>query len=177
MSDNDGRAFTKAALSRVNKIREAVKPVTLPPTEVTPSVDQPVLPHSLFKDTRGYIEKVVFQINRSYEHTCYDACAVMIRRLVEVLIIEAFEHHGMASKVQNTHGDYLYLGDLIDKTVAEPSWTLGRNAKRGLPKLKTIGDQSAHSRRYNARRTYIDAVIIDVRTVAEELLYLAALRK
>ncbi len=71
----------------------------------------------------------------------------------------------------------MYLSDLIRKALDERTWNLGRSTKRGLGHLKTIGDQSAHSRRYNARREYIDEVIIDVRTVSEELLYLSALRR
>ena len=150
---------------------------TRPHSEVTAPADQPVLPHSMFADTRGYIEKVVFQINRSYSSTSYDACAVMMRRLLEMLIIEAFEHHGIATKIKGGSGDFLQLGDMIPVVLAETKWNLGRNSKRALPRLKDIGDKSAHDRRYNAKRQYIDELIIDLRTVAEELLYLAALKK
>lgn len=167
----------KAVLGAAKSIQKVAASVGRPPVEITTSLNEPVLPYSLFKGTRGYIEKIVIQINRTYEHACYDACAVMMRRLVEVLIIEAFEHHGISKKIQDSSGDFLYLQDLIAATLAEPGWSLGRNTKRGLGKLKTIGDQSAHSRRYNARRTYVDDVIIDLRTISEEFLYLAALRK
>jgi hypothetical protein len=166
----------KAVLGAAKQIAEAAAKLGRPPIEVTASRNEPVLPVSLFKGTRGYIEKIVLQINRTYEHTCYDACAVMIRRLVEVLIIEAFEYHKLTSKIQNAAGDFFYLQDLIAAATTEPTWSLGRNAKGGLSRLKTIGDQSAHSRRYNARRTYIDEVIIDLRTVSEEFLYLAKLK-
>lgn len=168
--------LAKSAASVARRIQESVREFALPPAEVMPAADQPVLPHSLFANTRGYMEKVVYQINRTYGATCYDACAVMIRRLVEVLIIEAFEHNNIAGKIKNKDGDYLFLDDLIDRTLAEP-WSLGRIAKRGLKKLKTIGDQSAHSRRYNARRQYIDDVIIELRAVSEEFLYIAGLKK
>jgi hypothetical protein len=166
----------KSVLAAAKRIQESAALLGRPPVEVTASHNEPVLPTSLFKDTRGYIEKIVVQVNRTYEHTCYDACAVMIRRLIEVLIIEAFEHHGLAANIQSSGGDFLYLQDLISATLSESSWNLGRNAKAGLRRLKTIGDQSAHSRRYNARRTYVDEVVIDLRTVAEELLYLAGMK-
>lgn len=166
----------KAAVALARAIHESVRDINRPPSEISAPSNEPVLPHSLFRDTRGYIEKIVYQVNRTYDQTCYDACAVMIRRLIEVLIIEAFEHHKISSKIQNPSGDFFYLQDLITAAVAETSWKLGRNTKSGLDKLKTIGDQSAHSRRYNARREYIDDVIINLRTVAEEFLYLAGLR-
>ncbi len=166
----------KAALEVARRIQAASSPDNVQPSETTASSNQPVLPNSLFFNTRGYLQSIVYQINRSYEHTCYDACAVMIRRLVEILIIECFENHQCASKIKNPSDDYLYLDDLISCTLAE-NWGLGRNTKLGLRKLKRIGDQSAHSRRYNARREYVDDVIIDLRTVAEELLYVAALKR
>jgi hypothetical protein len=76
----------------------------------------------------------------------------MMRRLIETLIIEAFEHHGIAHKIKNPVGDFLHLADLVAATLSESTWNLGRNAKKALPKLKEMGDQSAHSRRFVARR-------------------------
>ncbi len=166
----------KAAVALARAIQESAWNINRPPSEISAPSNEPVLPHSLFHNTRGYIEKIVYQVNRTYDQTCYDACAVMIRRLIEVLIIEAFEHHKILRKIQNPSGVFFYLQELITASVAETSWSLGRNTKSGLDKLKTIGDQSAHSRRYNARRAYIDDVIINLRTVAEEFLYLAGLR-
>lgn len=79
----------------------------------------------------------------------YDACAVMIRRLIETLIIESYEAHSLSVKITNSSGDFFYLSDLISITLSETSWNLSRNAKKSLPKLKDIGDKSAHSRRFN----------------------------
>jgi hypothetical protein len=168
--------LAKRALALARSLEASAPDELLPASETSPPRLQPVIPHSLFRETRGYLEKIVFQINATYEVTSYDACAVMIRRLIEVLIIECFEAKGISNKIQNAAGEFLYLQDLIAATLAEP-WNLGRNTKGGLARLKTIGDQSAHSRRYNARREYIDEVIIDLRTVAEELLYVAGIRK
>ena len=147
----------------------------LPPAEGTEAKSQNIIFMPLVKGTRGYIEKVSNQINGCYECGWFDACAVMIRRLLETLIIEVFEHHKIQAKIQK-NGDYLYLRDLINITLAEPSWSLGRNTKAALPKLKDIGDKSAHSRRYNAIRHDIDDIKIDLRVVIQELLVLANLK-
>ena len=55
-----------------------------------------MLPIDLFDGTRGYIEKVVLQINASFDASLYDCCAVMCRRLLETLIIECYEANGQA---------------------------------------------------------------------------------
>jgi hypothetical protein len=148
-----------------------------PPEEGRPSTTQPVILASLVRDTRGYITRIANQINGAYENGWYDACAVMIRRLIETLIIEAFEHHQIASRIQNSTGDFFYLRDLIDSTLQESAWNLGRNVKQALPKLKEVGDKSAHSRRFLAQRGDIQPLVTDVRVVVQELLFLAALKK
>jgi len=166
----------KAALDSCKAIQASVNSYGTVPDEGLPAYSQQVLPRSLTRGTRGYIEKVANQINGSYEKGWFDCCAVMIRRLIETLIIECYEHHKISSSIKGPSGDYLYLRDLISALVAESSWTISRNSKKSLGKLKDIGDKSAHSRRFNARRWDIDKIVDDLRVVTEELLYLASLR-
>ena len=147
-----------------------------PPEEPTKSKCQNVLPLSVVKDTRGYIEKVVNQINATYESNAYDASAVMIRKLVETLIIETFESKKIDHKIKNSNGDFFYLKDLIRLTLAESTWNLGRNTKAALPRLKNVGDMSAHNRRYLAQKRDIDKLIPDLRVVSQELLLLSGLK-
>jgi len=150
--------------------------ILLPPEEGCPSIGQPVISFSLVRNTRGYIERVVHQINGTYENGWYDACAVMIRRFLEILIIEVFEQYHTAHKIKNPNGDFYFLSDLITNTLNEPTWNLSRNTKTALPKLKDIGDKSAHSRRFNAVRSDIDRLLPDLRVASQELIYLAKLK-
>jgi hypothetical protein len=147
-----------------------------PPEEGLLANSQAVILTSLVRGTRGYIERVANQINGAYENGWYDACAVMLRRLIETLIVEAFEHHGISAKIKNSSGDFLYLRDLIDKTLSEGAWNLSRNTKQSLPRLKDIGDKSAHSRRYIAQRGDIQPLLLDIRTVVQEMLFVAKLK-
>lgn len=147
-----------------------------PPAEGELSKGQAVLPLSIVSKTRGYIEKIANQANGCYERGWYDACAVMLRRLLETLIIETFEHHKIDANIKNSAGDFYYLKDLIEITVKENSWNLGRNCKHAMPRLKDIGDRSAHSRRYIAHRADIDNLVPDIRVVVQELVYLSELK-
>jgi hypothetical protein len=166
----------RRVLALAKDLQEAAPKTFVPPSEGTLASSESVLPTALVKDTRGYIEKVANQVNGCYEKGWYDGCAVMMRRMVETLIIECFEEYKISGKIKNTEGDYLYLRDLIDATLKEDSWTLGRNAKKSLSRLKDIGDKSAHSRRFNAFRDDVDRVRDDFRDVCQELLYLANLK-
>jgi hypothetical protein len=132
-----------------------------------------ILPRELFLNTRGYIEKVVFQINGSYDQGLYDCCAVMCRRLGETLIIETYESQGRAKEIKGADDNFLMLNGLLAVLNKDITIHLGRNAKRGLDSLKDLGDKSAHNRRFNARQPDIDSIKSDFRTAAEELLHLA----
>jgi len=157
-------------------IQEEIHRQLGPPDEGLRAQSQRVLPISIVRGTRGYIEKVANQVNGCYEKGWYDACAVMLRRLLETLIIESFEHHGLALKIKNSTGDFFHLRDLINAALNETSWNLSRNCKQSMPRLKDVGDKSAHSRRYNAHRGDIDPLLADVRLVVQEFVYLASLK-
>ena len=130
----------------------------------------------LVRGTRGYIEKVAHQVNGSYANGWYDACAVMLRRLLETLIIECYESHKIESTIKDAAGNYLLLRDLVDRALAEKTWTLGRSVRLVLPKLKDLGDKAAHNRRYNAHREDIDKIQRDLREAVQELIALAQLK-
>ncbi len=132
------------------------------------STDAPFLPDDLVEDRHFVLKKVLWEANRCYDAACYNSCATMIRRFVENLIIEAFEHHGLGNKIQK-NGDYLDFGDLIGKAVAEPALKLTRNTKRILPDLKFFGDLGAHNRMALVRKQDLDRLHNAIRAGVEEL--------
>ena len=169
--------FAKNVARAAEAIQHEISAALGPPEEgIRASNANAVVPSILFKGTRGYLEKIVNQANGAYSQGWFDASAVMIRRLLETLIVEAFEKHGRAAEIQNRDGDFLYLRDLIKKTIECTAWNLSRNTKQALPRLKDVGDKSAHSRRFNAVRNDLDSIKVDLRCVAEELLSLAGMR-
>lgn len=177
MPVRNANTLAQAALGAAKQIQLEAPRHVAPPEKGFKSASERVLPFSIVRGTRGYIEAVANQANGCFERGWFDACAVMIRRLIEMLIIEAFEKHGIADKLKGPTGDFLYLSDLINITLAETSWNLTRNTKKALPKLKEVGDKSAHSRRFNAHLGDLEKLLDDVRTVVQELAYLADFNK
>lgn len=96
----------------------------------------------------------------------------MTRKLLEGLIIEAFERHNISNKLKNSSDNFYYLSDLIEIFKTETTWNIGRNAKNSLPSLKKMGDLSAHNRRYIARKIDLDKLKDDLRIVLEELIHI-----
>jgi len=146
-----------------------------PPDHPTPK-GEPVLPIAVVKGTRGYIENVVTQANACYEARCFDACSVLIRKLVEILLIELYEAKGQQTAIKNGTGDYFMLSDLINVAIQDTTWNFGRETKQALPKLKTLGDRAAHNRRYLATKTDVDGAISGLRVTVDDLLHLAGLK-
>lgn len=137
-----------------------------------------VLDHELFANARPYTRKVVYQINASYDHALFDCCAVMCRRMLETLVIEAYENLSMEQNLKTSaNGHYLMFGSMIKQVEKDKQMlSMGRgafNALKGLKGTKTIGDASAHSRYYNALQSDIDDVKRELRVAAEALLHLA----
>lgn len=136
------------------------------------NVHSDFFPIELLDNTRGYLKTIANQALASYNKGIYDGCSVLTRKLIEILIIECFEKHGNDNLIKNSDGNFYFLSDLITELLKNPAWNIGRNAKKSLPKIKNIGDKSAHNRRYIARKNDLDGIKEDVRTVIEELIHL-----
>jgi len=138
--------------------------------------EERLFPLSLMAKTRrGYLMTVCRQMNGCFSSGWYDAAAVMMRRLLETSIIEAFEAHHIDSKIKNAQGEFFQLSELVGVTLSETTWNLSRNTKKALPNLKDVGHISAHSRRYTAQKGDIIRISQDCRIAIEELLHLAGL--
>jgi len=115
-------------------------------------------------------------MNGAFNARWYDASAVMMRRLLETAIIEAFEANGLEAKIKDPKtGEFYHLTDLVRCTLSESTWNLGRDTKKGLPKLKQVGHWSAHNRRYTLQKTELEQLQPSFRLAIQELLHLANL--
>jgi hypothetical protein len=148
---------------------------------------QPSMDHSsgyltdaIWIDTRDYIESVCKQLNGCFRAAYYDAASVMLRRLMETLIIEAYEHLGRESEIKGGDGNYFMFKQLVERATGKPPHSglkLGRDAKKNLEDVKGLGDRSAHNRRFIAHAPDLVNIQCGVRTTAQELIQIACLKK
>ncbi len=124
---------------------------------------------------RGYLVAIGRQMNGCFTAGWYDASAVMMRRLLETSIIEAFEGRGIAAKIKNTSGDFVQLTELIDKALAEDSWNLSRNTRKVAASLRDLGHMSAHGRYFHAQKSDVEKSRAGCRVAIEEFLRLSGL--
>jgi hypothetical protein len=166
--------FSLKALSR-GKIRIWLESI-LGATQ--PSVDQDLgyLPKQVWIKTRGYMERVCEQLNGCFQFGFYDAASVLVRRLIETLIIEAYESLKRENEIKDSQGNYFMLNGLINAANGSMGIALGRDAKKALLEVKELGDRSAHNRRYNAVKADLEKVQSGIRVTVDELINIAVLR-
>lgn len=157
----------------VSTLKTAIDLVLTNPELKSTEPSNDLFPMELLVETkRGYLIGTGKQAAICYDVGTYDASFVMIRKLLETLIIECFERYGEENTIKGSDGHYFFLSNLIDKFKLENSWNLGRNTVQSLPKIKALGDLSAHNRRFSAKKPDIDKIKGDLRIVLEEIIHL-----
>ena len=135
-----------------------------------------ILPEPDYKNTRGYIESLARQINASYEQNVFDGCAVLMRRLVEVLLILSYRHLQIDAEIKDANGNYVMLEAIVSNAKNNAKVGLSRNGKTSLDVFRELGNFSAHKIEYTCKREYIKQEIQQYRALIGELLHKAGIR-
>ncbi|PZO03153.1 MAG: hypothetical protein DCF29_12455 [Alphaproteobacteria bacterium] len=133
------------------------------------------LPASISLGGRRHLESLRREINGNHEFGFYNSCAVMCRRLMECLLIEAFDVSGNKAAILGGDGNILGLNDLLAKAKAGSHFKLSRNASRIADRVKDSGDAAAHSRHYVTSQRDIEDLNPGFRQLISELASLAKL--
>lgn len=139
-------------------------------------VSSAIIPEEWFVGTRSYLERMVFQINGTYEYGFYDACAVLCRRLMESLIIEVYVSSKRQAEIQD-NGLFKRLESLIAYVKADKAVTPSRNAPKTMTEIKLLGDTAAHDRVCITEQVDIDDVKARYRRLVKEIGTLAGILK
>lgn len=135
-----------------------------------------ILPEADYEKTRGYIERLAKQINATYEHNIFDGCAVIMRRLLEILLILSYQHLRIDAEIKDAVGNYFMLDAIITNARQNLTLNLSRNGKASADIFRTLGNFSAHKIEYNCKREYIASEIPSFRALVSELLHKAGIR-
>lgn len=138
--------------------------------------DETILPDALVHGTRGYIINLAKQINASYHYNIFDGCAILMRRLLEILLVQSYIHLGRKGEIED--GDGLKnLSYIINYTLSNKVISLHKDSVAVLDTFRELGNLSAHRVEYNAKRIDIANVKVQYRAVIEELLYASSIKK
>jgi hypothetical protein len=136
---------------------------------VTPGVYLPEDPN-LFAGRDRYLRDITIEINTTFRNGAYNACSVLLRRLLETLIIKAHTRNGTVEMAANCDGEFYHLGKLIDDVTQNQLFGLSRNAYEAMPDLKRLGDWGAHNPSVLIRYTDLEPLKAKARLCFEELL-------
>lgn len=135
-----------------------------------------VLPLPIYEGTRGFVELLAKQINASFEYNIFDGSAVLMRRLVEVLLILAYEHNHIEAEIIDANGKFVPLERIMANAKVNAKLRLSRDSKAMLDEMRSLGNFSAHKIYFNCRRADIERVRGNYRATVEELLYKSGIR-
>jgi hypothetical protein len=71
-------------------------------------------------------------------YSFYDGAFVLLRRLVETLLIECYEHEKSQFRIADSDGNYFMLSGIIADAVDKSGLSLGRETKSVLRELKAL---------------------------------------
>lgn len=122
-----------------------------------------------FCGKRNFLDQLIYQINYTYANNCYDATAVLMRRLFEVMLILTYQHLGIDDEIKDSSGkSYLMLDSIIKKAKDNKVIKLSR-IKLEFDNFRMVGNFSAHNITYTAGKKDIDDIKINYRVMLEEL--------
>ncbi len=178
---------TGLVIQEVDKIR--VKPVKMDemavkydkflraePPAAPVDQDNGFIPKAVWEGTRGHLEKVAVQINGCYQHGFYDAASMLLRKLVEMLLVECYKKAGNEAQIKN--GDrFKDLNVIITHAIDHCGLRLTPQAKPYLTKVREYGNLAAHNPLFTTHKADLDKEHIHVRVTIGELIELADLKR
>lgn len=130
--------------------------------------DSELIDEIKFCGKRGYLTKLIKQINLSFKNNCYDACAVLMRRLFEVLLILTYQEAGIEDAIKRNDG-YVMLADIVKDAKNNQILKFSKRIKENFDNFREVGNNSAHSITYTAGQKDINDIKIDYRVMLEDL--------
>ena len=136
-----------------------------------------VIDETKFGGKRNYLTKLIKQINHTYANNCYDATAVLMRRLFEILLILSYQTLGIDDEIKDKDNQgYLMLDQIVKNAENNKTLKISRT-KNKFEEFRKVGNFSAHKIEYTASKKDIDDIKLDYRAMVEELYNKAGLLK
>ncbi len=136
---------------------------------ITIESDSELIEEKKFIGKRNYLDRLIQQINCSYANNCYDAAAVLMRRLFEVLLVLSYQNLGIDDQIKESSGRGYMMLESIVKDAKNNSILKISRIKNEFDTFRMVGNFSAHNITYTAGKKDIDDIKINYRVMLEEL--------
>lgn len=122
-----------------------------------------------FCGKRPFLTRLIQQINFTYGNNCFDACAVLMRRLFEVLLVLAYQNKGIEAEITKPDGSHKMLEGIVKDAVQNKTLGIPARISKNFDAFREVGNNSAHSITYTAGKLDIDNIARDYRVMMEDL--------
>jgi hypothetical protein len=116
-----------------------------------------------------FTDRLIKQINFTYGNNCYDACAVLMRRLFEVLLVLSYQKLGIETDITNAQGNHFMLEGIVKNAVQNKKLNVPSRITKNFDSFREVGNNSAHSITYTAGKKDIDDIRSTYRLMMEDL--------
>ncbi len=138
--------------------------------------DSELLDENKFSGKKGYLDKLIAQANNCYKNNCYDACAVMLRRIFEITLILAYRNNNIETEIQDANGQTFMLEKIVKNAINNTTLKLStRDIQNDYTVIRNLGNYAAHKIEYNTSFKDVDDVKTIFRVRLEELYHKAGL--
>ncbi|MBO5316174.1 MAG: DUF4145 domain-containing protein [Clostridia bacterium] len=122
-----------------------------------------------FCGKRPFLSRLIQQINFTYGNNCYDACAVLMRRLFEVLLVLSYQNKGIEADITKPDGSHKMLESIVKDAAQNKALGVPARISKNFDSFREVGNNSAHSITYTAGKLDIDNIVRDYRVMMEDL--------
>ena len=116
---------------------------------------------------KTYINKLIKEINCCYAQHCFNACAVLMRKLFEMLLILSYKNLGIDNEIRNGNG-YKMLSHIVNNAKQNKTLALSRN-KDKYDTFINLGNYSVHNPFFIVTIQEIDSIKLDYKAMMDEL--------
>ena len=136
---------------------------------VTVISNSELIEEAKFCGKRSFIDRLIKQMNFTYGNNCYDACAVLMRRLFEVLLVLSYQNLGIEADITNSQGNHFMLEGIVKNAIPNKKLNVPSRIAKNFDSFREVGNNSAHSITYTAGKKDIDDIRGNYRVMMEDL--------
>lgn len=136
---------------------------------ITIESNNELIEEAKFCKKKSYLDRLIQQINCCYGNHCYDACAVLMRRLFEVLLVLTYQNKGAEADICNADGSHKMLEAIVKDAVQNKKLGIPTRISKNFDAFREVGNNSAHSITYTAGVLDVDKIARDYRVMMEDL--------
>lgn len=116
---------------------------------------------------KTYIDKLIKEINCCYAQHCFNACAVLMRKLFELLLILSYKNLRIDNEIRDGNG-YKMLSKIVSNAKQNTTLALSRN-KDKYDTFRNLGNYSVHNPFFIVTIQEIDLIKLDYKAMMDEL--------